>query len=420
MALVETGCSFCNSFQLRPADTRFIVCPDCRVASRAVDAAQQPISLGRWPSCFDAEEVGAQLSLDGRLSTVVSVLEWVEPGDELNRSHCCSYRLIDETGQEHELQRDLRLGRTRWWRCHTVQESEIQRSAQELGYRQWQFPGAGQSEYLQLCGAIGYFDRAPIIDDGCRSTVHTGSDPRYLLENTEGMRLDGWALLEQMDAPAFRPNPAQEQQRRALRAMQTPLDRHFYALAWLASTVLILLLHLLFTAGSHDAALVQFDRQIADSAAESWISEPFELRGSIRNIESRLSADVRESGLAAQVCLIEATHWQRYCLHQRVESYRDDESRPGWQERTARLGGVPAGRYLLEVDAQADGGVGRYRVSLHRDATRHGPVLAVLLTLLLVPILVEMHRARALRGESMAIAVFLLLFGYAFTLEYLI
>jgi hypothetical protein len=403
--LLDGSCSFCGKSQRLPPDAAFLVCPCCRVASRRAPAKGKPISLGRWPYADRAPDIGATLQLEGRRCTVVSVLDWHDQrhgGDPTTGLVFYDYRLLAEDGGEYWLECELRKFQERWWRRTDIPSSAVSGTGPSYvvdGQVFTEKPLSKSSSAQLLQSAIGYFPKAPVIDDWRGHVFHEGDPPDRRLVRIAMHGPERWYLCDEIPAPAF------------VRTAGTPeaaSTLRIYGLIFLIFAVLTLVLHLGLGTGGDAALVLDQPLRLQPDRAGNWTSETFELDGALANVESRLLRESDYGILQAALCLVETRTLERYCIRQSLT--KEDQNK-------AYFSKVPGGRYLLEMDSVSKGENPQYRLQLRRDVDRHARMLVVLLTMALVPLLVAIFKLRGFDGGRFTAVSFLLMaYGLACTL----
>jgi hypothetical protein len=170
---------------------------------------------------------------------------------------------------------------------------------------------------------------------------------------------------------------------------------------WLFLNVLlftVMLLVSLFTRGE-----LVFDRSyLYSSAAQgeaSFVTEPFELKGRISNVELAVKTDLRNESAYFNFALINEATGQAYDFGREVSYYFGRDSDGSWSEgrpqETVIIPSVPPGRYYLRVEPEMEpqgatlGFQDRrvnYRIQIRRDVPNHAFFWIAALLLLAPPV----------------------------------
>lgn len=141
------------------------------------------------------------------------------------------------------------------------------------------------------------------------------------------------------------------------------------------------------------AAAVREDGTAAPGGERAFVTDEFELTGGPQGVEVETKASVDNAWVFVGYALIEADKGNAWDFGREVGYYHGRDSDGNWTEGSqvdrALLPAVPAGRYYLRIEPEADPKLTapvRYEVTVQRGVPSNAPFVAALLLILLPPL----------------------------------
>ena len=138
----------------------------------------------------------------------------------------------------------------------------------------------------------------------------------------------------------------------------------------------------------------------ADSAAQGFVTAPFELRGATSNVVVETEADVDGEWLFLDYALVNEATGEARRFAREVSYYSGVDGGERWSEGSRRdhttLGRVPPGRYVLRVEPAGEPRAGRaiaYTVRVRRDVPSLAYYLVALVLLAAPPVFGSLQAA---------------------------
>lgn len=178
-----------------------------------------------------------------------------------------------------------------------------------------------------------------------------------------------------------------------------PMKRQASRWAWAGAALLILGSFFLAGALPHQV-VASFDVPLP--AEGTTISPPFELAGEMQSLEIVAEAPLNQSWVALDLALINEDNGDARSLGFELSRFEGIDEGEHWSEgsraRSAVLGSVPRGRYLLRVDVSLDPGSRQLvppnaSIRVKRGVFVYGPMLLGLLALIPVPLVLGLLSA---------------------------
>lgn len=136
---------------------------------------------------------------------------------------------------------------------------------------------------------------------------------------------------------------------------------------------------------------------IKDKPAQEYLSEPFELKGRVSNVETQLQAGVDQSWLELELSLVNDDTGGALEYRQLAEYYHGHDSDGSWSEGSRSdsfvLTDVPPGRYRLRAVSYAENDTS-YQITVYRDRAIWSNLVFLLLSVMVFPVFVWIRRAK--------------------------
>jgi hypothetical protein len=263
-------------------------------------------------------------------------------------------------------------------------------------YRHFQMANA------EVAAVVGEFPWAVRV--GERALVDDFVAPPLMLSREQSSRETSWSTGEYVDGAAVWAAfglPGAPPERVGVGAAQP------WPHAGQARTMLILLLafvgaivlvHLLFAIFSQHRLVADVDGAVVPGAAAETarVSEPFVLGGRTSNVMLEISTSLANSWAYFQLALVDEDTGAARTLGREVGYYFGRDGDGAWSEGSAwdrtYLAAVPAGRYVLVVEAESPTALA-WRVRLTRDVPRPLWLWLALAAVAVPPVVVWLRRA---------------------------
>jgi hypothetical protein len=361
------------------------VCPGCL---HAFTLRQDQVVLEQggdtWPECDGASAIGDTWAHRNKPYTVFAAVTW-----EDLRYDCTSTELYlindagDEVSLEYELDDD---DRTVWWLQEDATD-DVKLDAEGVPtYKGTRYPphSGGELNYRALTSA-GAFDSS--YDRGELKSVRWYANwkgdlgrraPR--LGRTRELGQDTWFWMTPVAEPVRRSSLEYAQARRSAWYRRN-LPVLFGTIGALA---LATVLHVFTSFNALNQAAYE-SGPLVTPAQRHWVSEPFELGGRTANVKAEVRVANLGSWFDTSLCLANLETQRRYCIV--VELDRDSSAHGTGFKQAGYFSAVPAGRYVLEGQAEADANRAiNFEVGLVRDASRPHAFWIALAVLLGAPV----------------------------------
>lgn len=230
---------------------------------------------------------------------------------------------------------------------------------------------------------LGEFEKLPNIGDRLRFACYEGEDYDLMAElGPDGKPCD-WYLSYECDEPdmagAALSEGASFQARHSSSLASSP---KMEVAKWSAIfATLAVAIHLLFAqAGQNQLVYTSETRTVGDGV--QWVSEPFRLTGRTSNVVARVDTDLNNQWLGLELTLVNTANSQWYRRYEEISLFQGYEGGESWREGDPDpdiyFSSIPAGEYVLQVEATADYPGLAYQFTLHRDVANSNYLLYVL------------------------------------------
>ncbi|MFC4159891.1 DUF4178 domain-containing protein [Chitinimonas lacunae] len=272
------------------------------------------------------------------------------------------------------------------------EEKGIHAYARYLKHRFRHFQGY-QAEVVHVVGEFNWR-----VKRGDKIRVDDFIDPPLLLSKESSEREITWTLLEYLPvdavAKAFRPKrPLPEPRGIAPNQPAPPGSSGSFWFTYMVVGITLLVLQTIFViAAPNRIVWSQALTLDANETRRSWTSQPFDIPGS-GNLAVLQRSNLSNNWLATDIDLINVATSQRYQLGREISYYSGSDWSEGSPDDTALLHDIPAGRYLLEIEAEAPPSHPPYlnQVEVRRGVPIWSNFWLTLILLLLPPLFASMR-----------------------------